>query len=255
MTIDELISKYYDSFSNSDVDIAKYILNNKKTVSQMSIDSLAATCLVSRSTVMRFSQKLGLKGFAELKLLIKMNLQTIPNYPGNFVELICKNEMSVIKHFQNTDMTAVCELLFQANRIFVYGTGQVQRSVAAEFKRLFLYLGIVVDVISGEGEFRQTNRIIGDQDVIFAISKDGEGAFLKEMLQELQMKDVPIISLTRSSNNTVAQLSTQNIFVSIERHALVDNFFFDTMQSMYLAVEILFSKYVEYIRGMELEHN
>lgn len=253
MTIDELISKYYDNFSNSDVDIAKYILNNKESVSQMSIDSLAAACLVSRSTVMRFSQKLGLKGFAELKLLIKMNLQTIPNYPGNFVEMICNNEINVIKHFQNMDMVALCRLLFQANRIFVYGTGQVQRSVAAEFKRLFLCLGTIVDVISGEGEFRKTSRIISNQDVIFVISKDGEGPFLKEMLQNLQIKSVPIISLTRSSNNAVAQLSTQNIFVSIERHALFDDFFFETMQSMYLAVEILFSKYVEYIRGMDLK--
>src|SRR5699024_7154164 len=107
---------------------------------------------------------------------------------------------------------------------------------------------MVIDVIAGEGEFIQTARVMNPNDIIFIISKTGESVFLRQHLPELQLKGISIISLTNAGNNHLAQMSDDNIFVSIERHTTIDNYYFDTMLLMYLVVEILFAKYVEFLR-------
>ncbi len=251
MTVEELISKKYDELSQNDRLIARYILNNKELIPLMSIDELAAHCHVSRSTVMRFAQKLELKGFAELKIRLKMDNSSLPDFKGNLVDIVCENDINVISHFKRMDMEEICRDLYRAKRIFVYGTGSIQRNIANEFKRIFLYLGSIVDVILGEGEFIQTSRLITDQDVVLIISKNGESEFLQTEIKKLQIKDVSLISLTCSGNNSLARASKHNIFVNIERHMLIDNFYFDTMFLMYYAVEILFAKYVEFSREQQ----
>jgi len=253
LMLDDLLLKYYEKLNESDKSIAKYVLNNKKKITDMPIDDLANRCLVSRSTIMRFAQKLDLKGFGELKVLIKLDNETIPKIEGSFVDKVCDNDTKVIEHFRHMDVTDICQKFYQAKRIFVYGTGSVQRSIASEFKRMFLNLGLVIDVIAGEGEFIQTARIMDNNDVLFVISKSGESEFLKEHARQLQLKGIPLISLTSAGNNSLAKISTHNIFVVIERHTTIDNYYFDSMLLMYLVVEILFAKYVDFLRKTSVE--
>lgn len=246
--VDELFLKYYEKFNENDKNIAKYVLNHKQLIPNLSTDELAKKCLVSRSTIMRFAQKVGLTGYGELKILIKLDNETIPQIKGSFVDLVCDNDVKIIEHFRHLDMSEICQKFSKAQRIFVYGTGSVQRGIANEFKRMFLNLGMVIDVIAGEGEFIQTARVMNPNDIIFIISKTGESVFLRQHLPELQLKGISIISLTNAGNNHLAQMSDDNIFVSIERHTTIDNYYFDTMLLMYLVVEILFAKYVEFLR-------
>ena len=66
MKIDDLVNLHYDKLNQSDLHIWKYINAHRKESSNLTIDELASRCNVSRTTILRFAQKLSLKGYSEL---------------------------------------------------------------------------------------------------------------------------------------------------------------------------------------------
>ena len=76
MRIEELVNTHYDKLTENDIHIWQYIATHRKECEDLSIDELASRCYVSRTTVMRFAKRIGLHGYAELKLYLKMNRRT-----------------------------------------------------------------------------------------------------------------------------------------------------------------------------------
>lgn len=79
MKLESLVNERYNSFSDGEMEIAKYILQNKEIIHTLSINQLANNSLSSKSSVLRFAQKLGFSGFTELKNFMKW---------GNFFQII-----------------------------------------------------------------------------------------------------------------------------------------------------------------------
>ena len=61
MKLQELINKYYYKLNETDFCIWEYISNNKKECKDLTINQLAYKCNVSRTTILRFAQKISLK--------------------------------------------------------------------------------------------------------------------------------------------------------------------------------------------------
>ena len=72
MRLDEIINTHRQSLNDTDMVIWKYILQHREVARHISIHELAKACCVSSTTIVRFSQKLGLDGFGELKAILKM---------------------------------------------------------------------------------------------------------------------------------------------------------------------------------------
>ena len=58
--MEELIQKKYDELNENDLEIWKYIISNKETCKQISIQQLAVFCHVSHTTILRFAKKTGI---------------------------------------------------------------------------------------------------------------------------------------------------------------------------------------------------
>lgn len=214
MKLEALVSRHYDELNPNDLIIWRYITQNKEQCLNMTIEALAQLCNVSRSTVMRFAQKIGLSGYSELKACLRFELEEdeVP-VSRNLVSLICDSNIKAIHHFQSQNYDDICQILYNAKRIFMYGTGSLQKSVCREFQRMMLSLNILVNDIPAEGEVR---------------------------------KVVTTISLTRYGNNTLARMSTKNLFVNIEEVTVLEETNFESMTLMFIILEILFAKLVEY---------
>ena len=65
----------------------------------------------------------------------------------------------------------------------------------------------------------------------------------KKVIAEIH---VTTISLTRYGNNTLARMSTKNLFVNIEEVTVLEETNFESMTLMFIILEILFAKLVEY---------
>ena len=75
MQLDELVNEHYRRLNENDLYIWNYISSHRKECEKLAIDQLAFRCNVSRTTILRFAQKISLKGYGELKVLLKMDNQ------------------------------------------------------------------------------------------------------------------------------------------------------------------------------------
>lgn len=103
---------------------------------------------------------------------------------------------------------------------------------------MVLFLTIIIRYFSSK------STICCDRAIIISLS--GESKNVVELAKKLHLQRIPIISLTQLKSNTLATLSTENIYVTpIDLPATVD-FEYKSMLGFFLAVEMWFVSYSQY---------
>lgn len=246
MNLDELINKYNKQLNENDLYIWNYISKNRKECEKLTIDQLAYKCNVSRTTILRFAKKLSLKGYGELKVYLKLdNEKTKENI--NNIEIVCDTYNQVIKNIKEKDCTEVFQVIDKAKTLYVFGIGMVQSSIKKEIKRTFITSGKIFYDVSGNTEAKAIADMVTDKDAFVIISVSGENKFILDIAKYLKIKNVPIISITKLKDNSLAKLSDYNLYTNT---ALIPNIFndidFESLTSYFILIEILFLKYMEY---------
>lgn len=248
MNLEELVNSRLNKLNPTDLIVWRYIYANKKECCYISIYDLANACNVSRTTILRFAKKLGLDGFSDLKMMLKMEISQAREKPS--ID-IAKATMNLCQHvgeeIAKQDFTRLNKLIYKAKRIFVYASGHVQKNVASEILRLFVNCNIFVYEIKGSDEFRTALKFVNDEDLFILISLSGESSEVVELAQKLHLCKIPIISLTRLKSNTLATLSTENIYVTPVELPAATDVEYKSMVGFFLAVEMWFVSYSQYI--------
>ncbi|WP_281079639.1 hypothetical protein [Catenibacterium sp. co_0103] len=73
MKLEQQINKYYDSLTPNEQYICECILNHKNDCIRLSIDEFAIKYHISTSGLSRFSQKIQLSGYSELRAVLRLN--------------------------------------------------------------------------------------------------------------------------------------------------------------------------------------
>src|SRR5699024_3127031 len=108
--MEELIQKKYDELNENDLEIWKYIISNKETCKQISIQQLAVFCHVSHTTILRFAKKLGFSGYSEMRSFLKWEEQAEILYEEKDMEKNANNFVATIRAMEDKDMTEICEM-------------------------------------------------------------------------------------------------------------------------------------------------
>lgn len=248
MTLEELVNSKLDKLNPTDLIVWRYIYANKKDCCYISIYDMANACNVSRTTILRFAKKLGLDGFSDLKMMLKMEISQAYEKPSMDIAQATVNLCQHIgEEIAKQDFTRLNKLIYKAKRIFIYASGHVQKNLASEFLRLFVNCNVFVYEIKGSDEFRTTLKFATKDDVFIIISLSGESPEVVEFAQKLHLYKVPMVSLTRLKSNTLATLSTENIYVTpIELPATL-GIEYKSMIGFFLVVEMWFVSYSRYI--------
>lgn len=246
MTLSELINKYYDRLNKNDLYICQYISTHKKECSRMTIDELSARCNISRSSILRFAQKLSLNGYSELKVYLKLETERDSFTDRDILTEVCDDYHQAIEDFKARDCRRICQMIYEANRVFVYGTGSMQNSVAREMQRKFLYLKKCIYTFDGVGEMRPLFSMLTEGDVVVIISLHGESERALSCAKEVKIRNIPLISFTKMKVNSLARLSDETLYVgtSVIDSAVNDNY--ETSMLFSMLTEILLVKYMLY---------
>lgn len=214
MRIEDMINANYEHLNDNDRIIWGYIKQHRLLCERLSIDELAKRCHVSRTTILRFSKRLGLKGYAELKVHLRIdNANQGEDQTGlTHVYHTYKTYMDEIK---DKDFSHVIELIANANNAYVYGTGSIQNNVAMEIKRSFLYVDKLFFNITSANESYIYSEMMDQNDVIIMISYSGENERLLEFAKKLKTKSVPMISITATRDNTLSHLANEALYVEV----------------------------------------
>lgn len=254
MKIDELANKYYKQLTENEHKILQYILENQNECREITCESLANKCHVSRTTLLRFCRKLGLNAFAELKYLLKSSDNTESTVFSINIEQAFETYHKIIDEIKNHEYQKICSLIYEADIIYIYGTGNEQKAEAEEFKRIFLSGGKCVIDLFDLGEVKLAQMAFKQKDLFIIISLSGETPTGIDILKSIEDTKIKTLSITRWNNNTIARICKNNLYVGTEILQGYQNFNYEMTAAFYVLFDILFVNYLDYKRGLEIEN-
>lgn len=247
MQLEELINKNYKQLNDNDLLIWKYIAANRKICEKLSIDELANRCHVSRTTILRFSKRLGLKGYAELKVYLRISNGTYKKAQSG-LETIYHSYHEYMEYLKNKDLSRIIEYINKAKNLYVYGTGSIQNDVALELKRSFLSVDRLFFNIKSINETDAFVDIMDHQDLIIMISYSGNTPTMIEFARKLKAKNVPIISITVNKDNDLSHIANEAIFVSTPNIVNPLGPVYEGLVNYFILIDFIIAKYIDYYR-------
>lgn len=225
------IKEYNDSYTATEKLIAEYILEND--ILQDSAQALGEKTNTSAAAIIRFSKKIGFKGFSDLKMNLaqstkeeKQEVDLIFEPEDNISTLVEKgcrlNMNTVLKTYQliNIDtLEASIDLLNNASTIYLFGVGG-SSVIGLDIYQKLMRIGKKV-IYNADLHVQMTFAQSTDQnDVALIISYSGSTTGLVDVAKVLHEKQIPFISITQINSNPISKLSTYSLKVPSEEKAL-----------------------------------
>lgn len=255
MRLEEIVNNHLTALNETDMVVWRYIVQHREAAKKISIHELARVCNVSSTTIVRFAQKLGFDGFGELKAVMKMEESAPAVYNEDVLRDLKMFYVQTADKVFARNFDSASRLVHEANRVFIFATGYVQSNVVQELKRLFFYDHVLIYEVSGKEEFRSICRSLTKDDLFIFVSLSGETPIVLEFARHLGLLEIPFISITKLHDNTLASLSTVNLYVSPARFQLYDRddarVAFQSMMPYFMLVEVWYVKYRVYLQQLE----
>lgn len=247
MKIVELMNRYYDKLNENDKHICKYIMNNKDNCYKLSIDEFAVKCNVSTTTLFRFSKKISLPGFSELKAMLRLEAEDVRKGKTDFLETVTESYHKMIENIKSRDCKNIFDKIYTAKKVIVYGSGYAQARVASEFKRVFLPTQKIIYNIHGHDMVDSIINLAEADDLVIIISLSGESEAVSKLAENLRLNGISTLSITRMKNNRLASLCNENLYIN-SIPIQVDNVTsYEISTPYFILIEILFLKYQKYL--------
>lgn len=244
MQLEALINQHYDQLNENDKTVARQILACQQDYRQLSCEKIAEACHISRATLLRWCRKIGLSAFSDLKYLLKESAID-PKVQSDDFHNICLNYQILIKELKKIPFQPICEVVFKAKTIYVYGTGNEQKSLAQELKRIFLSVGKCVIELFDAGEIEFMKKAFDPEDLFIIISLSGETKEGIEIVKNIK-GNIRTLSMTRLDNNTISTLCQNNLYVATQKLAAVQNTDYEVVGVFYALLDLLFINFNEY---------
>ena len=210
-------------FSNSEKNIAKYILDNGDGILNLSIKELAKRTYTSPATIVRLCRKLGLDGYQDFKIKYSAELQfnnknrIDVNYPfsNSDSNQQIANQISRLHQEALQDTLALIDYsildqavskLEQANHIYLFGLGN-SLLAGLDFQHKMLRINKMVEIRNNAGEQVFLAYSCKPGDVAIIISYSGESNEMIDIAKSLKRRHISVIVITSIGDNRISKYS------------------------------------------------
>jgi DNA-binding MurR/RpiR family transcriptional regulator len=227
------IQSFYPEFSETEKKIADYILQFPEKMTHQSITQVADDIGVATSTIFRFCQRIGFKGYQIMKIVLATEIASPVREMVREKIQEQDNERAVTEKIFNTSIRTFTDtiqmmdfsmirkavkVLLHANRVEFYGTGS-SGIVALDAHHKFIGSGI--STVAYTDPFIQVRAAsqLTENDVAVIISDSGANEETINVLsaaKEAGAKTIVITNLTRSPLNKKADIILRTVSSSIE---------------------------------------
>lgn len=214
------IREVYSSLNSAEKKAAQYILENPGDIIHFSITELADSSSVSEATVFRLCNKLGYKGYQQMKInLAGTVVEPIENIHQEIKE---KDDMYIIMNkilnanlysMENTirinqpeALEKAVDLLVNANQVMFFGMGG-SGALANDAHHKFIRTGIRCQSSSDAHWQTMMVSTAGEGDVVIAFSNSGSNRELVDVLEIARRNRVKVISITGNAKSPIAKVS------------------------------------------------
>lgn len=252
----DIVNEYFSELSDRELELSKYILENFELIPNMSVNELANNTYISKSSVIRFCQKLGFSGYTELKNYIKWD-QSIDNKSSrqnHVLDDVINDIYRTLEYISQSDWTEIYDKLIDSSQIYIMPTGYTQQSQAKEIYRLFLLLNKKVEIfnnVSPSNEFKRILEIADSSSIFFLISQSGENENLIELQKQLILMNFTTISITTMKSNKVASNSTFNLYAATTISSVKNDWWVQTSAGFFVVIEAFVYGFLDYLRKLD----
>lgn len=229
------IREFEESYTSTEKLIAKYILEHGNEILNYSAQTLGEKTNTSAAAIIRFSKKIGFKGFSDLKMNLAqshsneqhdLDVDIIFNENDDMTSLVDKgcrlNMNTVLKTYQLiniSDLEKAINLLCEASTIYLFGVGG-SSVIANDIEQKLIRIGKKV-IYNNDLHIQMTfTQSMTKDDVALIISYSGTTTGLVDISKILVEKNIPYISITQINRNLISKNSTIALRVPSEEKEL-----------------------------------
>ncbi|ANU09474.1 RpiR family transcriptional regulator [Planococcus antarcticus DSM 14505] len=208
----------YRHFSEKEKKIADYVLNDPKNIIHLTINQIADELGLAESTIFRFCQRIGFKGFQAFKISLAAEVVTPLKdihekiEEGDSISAVTEKVFrSNIKTLEDTlqivdteAMEQATDKLLKARKIDFYGNGG-SAMVAMDGYHKFVRLGLQVSMNLDSHMQLMTASQLQSDDVAIVISHSGSTTDVLDVLRVLKEKGVTIICVTNFAKSPLSK--------------------------------------------------
>ena len=208
----------YEEMGKAEKRIADWIFENPGKIISLSIVELAELCKCSEATIVRFSKRLGLSGYQELKISLasegggsSISLSiTEDDSPFTMYEKICNDiylsfEMTK-KSLKPEALELACRKISEANKIVIFGLGN-SASIATDASHKFLRAGLNCVAYSDNHMQVIAASHLTENDVAIGVSHSGSSKDIVDALKIAKEHNATTIAITNSGKSPILKQS------------------------------------------------
>ena len=253
------LQHYRQVASSSEQLIIDYLLAQPHTVIHSTVHDVAKQTYTSSASVIRLAQKIGLKGYRELKEqlisevtlkdYVKVGKQHEIKQHESTHEIVDKlmnqyaHTLKLTRQLQDSAMLIdVVTQIKQATTIYLFGIGS-SYLVARDFQQKLLRLGKSC-IISEDYHMQKLHSQILTHDALAVMfSYSGQTPEMIQCAQRIKDKGATLISLTRSNESDVALLSDYPLVVADDEKTERKGAITSRISQLYV-IDILYMMYI-----------
>lgn len=212
------IKLLYNEMGKAEKQIADWINENPGKIISLSIVELAELCKCSEATIVRFSKRLGMSGYQELKISlaaenggshISTNITSDDNAYEIF-EKVCNDiYLSLEKTKKSLNQNAIelaAQKICDANRVIIFGLGN-SASVATDAAHKFLRAGINAVAYSDNHMQVIAASHLLENDLVIGISHSGSSKDIVDALKIAKEHGASTIAITNAGKSPILKHS------------------------------------------------
>ena len=223
------------TLSVSELNLANFVLKSSNAIRELSSQELANVIGISQSSVVKFTQKLGYKGYPAFKMAVVDALNNDTSDPKLHGEITLSSNLTQIADILLSSKMAVLsetkilnelksfeeavKLITSAKRILICGLGG-SALVGKDFSYKLQKLGLSAYAEpDGHAQLAYVSTF-KKGDLVFAISESGQTREIKSVTEQAKANKSSVISLTKYGSTPVSENADVKLYSVAEQESI-----------------------------------
>ncbi len=212
------IKLLYNSMGKAEKRIADWIFENPKKIISLSIIELAEKCECGEATIVRFSKRLGLNGFQELKFSLAAENGGSPvsthitsdDSAFEIYQKVCNDIYLSLEKTKNSlkqdSLSEAAQRICKSDRIVIFGLGN-SSSIAIDASHKFMRSGLNAVAYTDNHMQVIAASHLTENDIAIGISHSGSSKDIVEALKIAKEHKALTIAITNSGKSPILKHS------------------------------------------------
>ena len=222
--LSKLSMNIINSLTISELDVLRFLDNNREEIQDLSIQKLASQRFVSTATIMRLCKKIGFSGYSELKYYLKeeSRKQQIDIETLTFSDLVHKNKETIVetsKLIKEEEVNKIVDAMLKAKNIHFFGKG-LNNVVLTYVSKMLMTSGVPNFIYDDTHIAYLAAETMDTDDILFVASLTGNTHQVTRTAQIAKSRSACVVTITDSTVNELSKLGDYPLYFFSDKNLM-----------------------------------